>query len=160
MWSHSQHLVAVGTSWRGRGAPRWKSWRCFRGTASWTSDSARSPPRCPAFCSQGSAFPDCMGVAVHGSGVMHMRGRGACDLHKSQILFPAKKKKKDSDSGAGWRLGLSYMPLHPRAVQSQPHPGCSLGMRTLRPHPGPRESEPTFECQLPHWSAGSLWVTF
>lgn len=94
MWSHSQHLVAVGTSWRGRGAPRWKSWRCFRGTASWTSDSARSPPRCPAFCSQGSAFPDCMGVAVHGSGVMHMRGRGACDLHKSQILFPAKKKKK------------------------------------------------------------------
>lgn len=38
---------------------------------------------------ESSEFPGYKGVAVYGSGMLNMGGRGACDPNKFQILFPA-----------------------------------------------------------------------
>lgn len=64
--------------------------RSFHVTASRTLDSAHSPTILPGLLLMRTLSSQATkGVAVYGSRMLNMGGRGACDPNKFQILFPA-----------------------------------------------------------------------
>lgn len=64
--------------------------RSFHVTASRTLDSAHSPTTLPGLLLMRTRSSQATKrVAVYGSGMLNVGGRGACDPNKFQILFPA-----------------------------------------------------------------------
>lgn len=84
--------------------------RSFHVTASRTLDSSHSPTTLLGLLLMRTQSSQATkGVAVYGSGMLNMGGRGACDPNKFQILFPAT-------SGSSCVQALRPFPTSPSSL--------------------------------------------